>query len=180
MTACSVGVRLVRVVELVFLLLFVGMYPARAEIVDLTPDGVLSGAWFIPDAELNRVDAYLYIRSGEHDAVGTEGLSHYLEHLVWQHAIGAAGSGKVGRDTNAFTTGDSTIYVLADLPDKFEDNLKTLARVLKHRSWHQALLRMNGRLSSRSIRNAMQNRLGFRHHASSKSLFMVQAGGRAL
>ncbi len=102
---------------------------ASAQIADLTSDGNLSGAWYIGNTEVEQVDAYLIIQSGEFDATGTEGMSHYLEHLVWNHAIGEGAGAKLNRDTNAYTTGKSVTYFLAGNSGQLDENLRILARI---------------------------------------------------
>lgn len=104
---------------------------AYAKIVDLTNAGNLSGAWYIENPEDDQIDAYLIIKSGEFDATGTEGMCHFLEHLVWHHAMGGGSDGKLSRDTNAYTTGTSVIYFLAGDKAQLDENLRVLARVFQ-------------------------------------------------
>jgi zinc protease len=104
---------------------------ANAKIADLRNAGSLSGAWYIENAESDQVDAYLIIKSGEFDATGTEGMCHYLEHLVWHYAMGGGTNDKLNRDTNAYTTGTSVIYFLAGDTTQFDENLRILARAFE-------------------------------------------------
>ncbi len=123
----DVSMILLRIIAMILVL----SAPAGAAITDMTADGGLSGAWFIENNEMDRVDAYLIIKSGEFEVEGTEGMNHYLEHQVWQHAIGGQAEQKLGRDTNAYTTGDSVIYFLAGEVNSLAENLGVLTRVFE-------------------------------------------------
>ncbi|MBL4645295.1 MAG: hypothetical protein COA52_18615 [Hyphomicrobiales bacterium] len=84
----------------------------------LFPPGKPIETYHIPNTE-NIVDAYLIVKSGAYARSEKEGISHYLEHLVWMNARdGASIELSSLHGFNAWTSGEATVYrVSADSSD---------------------------------------------------------------
>lgn len=110
---------------------FVLAMPLRAELLQIESRGGLAGAYVFTHEELDRVDAYLLIKSGGFDEDGPEGLGHYLEHLVWLNTIGADRSESTARDDGAWINGGMTGYSMEGTPDGLDSYLETLSKAFE-------------------------------------------------
>lgn len=77
-----------------------------AQILNI-PTRAFANAYFVPDAKLAGLRAYLIFNQGEMHHKGTEGLAHYVEHLAWQNYSTKPGA---SRHSNAMTNLFSTSY----------------------------------------------------------------------
>jgi predicted Zn-dependent peptidase len=78
----------------------------------------------MPDNDTELLTVVMMVLAGEVDFDGPEGLSHYLEHLMFWHADNVKGESIHSRDGNAWVNGLVTSYYnrgeLSDLPDMIE------------------------------------------------------------
>ncbi len=103
---------------------------AFGDLKELDTDTSLRAVYFVPDAGTNLVTVAMVVVAGEVDVVGPEGLSHYLEHLMFWHADNVNGQAIHARDGNAWVNGIvSSYYNRAELSE-LEDMVEFSARLL--------------------------------------------------
>ena len=95
-----------------------------AGLVELDTETGLKAVYFSDDPSATTVTVALFVIAGEVDARGPEGLSHYLEHLMFWHADNVDGDALHARGGNAWVNGIVTSYYnrsdSSDLPDMLE------------------------------------------------------------
>lgn len=111
-------------VGLILLVLFGMSFRAAADLVEIETRTPLKAVYLIPDNSTELITVGMVIIAGEVDFDGPEGLSHYLEHLMFWHAD------TLGKETtmhsrggNAWVNGIITTYFnvgeASDLEDMF-------------------------------------------------------------
>ena len=108
-----------------FLLLFTPAL-SYADVFKLDTDTPLRGVYFIPDSDAELVTVAMVIMAGEVNARGPEGLSHYLEHLVFWHADDVKGEPIHARDGNAWVNG-CLLYTSPSPRDKRQSRMPSSA-----------------------------------------------------
>ncbi|MDB3936110.1 insulinase family protein [Granulosicoccus sp.] len=97
---------------------------ASAELVELNTEAEFKTVYFSEDQSASSVTVALFVIAGEVDVQGPEGLSHYLEHLMFWHADSVNGDALHSRGGNAWVNGIVTSYYnrseSIDLPDMLE------------------------------------------------------------
>ncbi|MCZ4272057.1 M16 family metallopeptidase [Maritalea porphyrae] len=114
----------------VFLVVVMGLiaFAAQAQSpIKLTGNG-LKGAYYVYNADRDRMVAQLIFNQGEAHNPYAEGLAHYVEHLAWLNALGLE-HGDPSRHSNASTTLTQTTYWLNGEQSEFVDMLQKLHRV---------------------------------------------------
>ena len=81
---------------------------APATVLEIKGNHDLRAVYFIPNDKTPRITVQALFHFGEVDLKGPEGLSHYLEHLMFWHADG--GRALHGRGGNAWVNGIVTTY----------------------------------------------------------------------
>ncbi len=96
----------------------------NGQLIELTIASPFHRVYFLPDSRLNEVQVGVVILAGEVDFDGPEGLSHYLEHLMFWHADKVDDQALHARGGNAWVNGIITNYYNSgsesDLDDLFE------------------------------------------------------------
>ena len=96
---------------------------AHADLMRLETASKLRGVYFLPTPNSPKIIVHPVIVAGEADFDGPEGLSHYLEHLMFWHADKINDKPYHGRGGNAWVNGYITSYInsgsKAELNDMF-------------------------------------------------------------
>ncbi|MCJ8335879.1 MAG: hypothetical protein MJH10_16835 [Epibacterium sp.] len=87
--------------------------------------GPFREVFLTPCDDQSHFDAAIAYPFGERHNPYGEGLAHYLEHLVWQNVRSAGVDG--GRNSNAWTSPQATLYWLSREPEALQDTIKRLA-----------------------------------------------------
>ena len=97
---------------------------ASASLVELDTETEFKTVYLSKDQSASTVTVALFVIAGEVDVQGPEGLSHYLEHLMFWHADSVNGDALHARGGNAWVNGIVTSYYnrseSSDLPDMLE------------------------------------------------------------
>lgn len=101
-----------------------------ADIQKLDTNTSLRTVYLLPDADAELVSVAMIVLAGEVDWEGPEGLSHYLEHLVFWHADNVRGESIHSREGNAWVNGLITTYFNRGEISQLEDMIKFARRVL--------------------------------------------------
>lgn len=114
------------------LLLFFLAVPtlASADFKQLDTNTPLRAVYFIPDDGSDLVTVAMVVVAGEVDVVGPEGLSHYLEHLMFWHADNVKGQAIHARDGNAWVNGIVSTYYNRAEASELEDMIEFSRRLL--------------------------------------------------
>lgn len=112
-----------KILVVTHLLLFM-MSPVAADIVELETDTAFKAVYLAENETAATVSVAVFVLAGEVDVQGPEGLSHYLEHLMYWHADNAGGRRLHARGGNAWVNGIVTSYFnqseAHDIPDMLE------------------------------------------------------------
>ncbi len=96
---------------------------AFAQLIKVETDTNLSAVYLIENKNSDLIELIPVFRVGEVDSQGPEGLSHYLEHLMFWHADQVNGKVLHGRGGGAWVNGIYTAYrtdgVTSELDDLF-------------------------------------------------------------
>lgn len=85
--------------------------PAYSELIEVETETPLKNVYLFEDKSVDDVRLEAFFIAGEADWDGPQGLSHYLEHLMYWHANKAVSSDEVhGRRGNAWVNGYVTNY----------------------------------------------------------------------
>lgn len=107
-----------------FLVTIVAPACATAELIELETDTNFESVYLLEDKSTAVVTVALFVLAGEVDVQGPEGLSHYLEHLMYWHADNAGDGKPHARGGNAWVNGIVTSYYSqsesSDLPELLE------------------------------------------------------------
>ncbi len=107
-----------------FLLLALMPGSASASLIQIDTDTNFKSVYLSENPSSSTVTVALVVLAGEVDAEGPEGLSHYLEHLMFWHADNAGGRSLHARGGNAWVNGIVSSYFnqseRVDLPDMLE------------------------------------------------------------
>ena len=97
---------------------------ASSSLVELETDTGFQSVYLLEDNSTSVVNVAVFVLAGEVDVEGPEGLSHYLEHLMYWHADNAGGQNLHARGGNAWVNGIVTSYYSqsesSDLPELLE------------------------------------------------------------
>ncbi|MFK8076717.1 MAG: M16 family metallopeptidase [Granulosicoccus sp.] len=93
-------------------------------------DTPLRAVYFIPDTETELISVAMIVLAGEVDLEGPEGLSHFLEHLVFWHADNVKGEVIHAREGNAWVNGLVSSYYNRGESTELHDMLRFARRVL--------------------------------------------------
>lgn len=97
---------------------------ASAALVEIDTDAGFKSVYLAENPSASTVTVALVVLAGEVDVEGPEGLSHYLEHLMFWHADKAGGKALHARGGNAWVNGILSSYFnqseKTDLPDMLE------------------------------------------------------------
>lgn len=100
------------------------------DVQTLKADTSLRAVHFLPDNETDLVTVAMIVLAGEVDFDGPEGLSHYLEHLMFWHADNVRGEAIHAREGNAWVNGLVTTYYNRGEITEFEDMIQFAQRLL--------------------------------------------------
>jgi len=121
-----------RSARIVLFLLLLTPALSYGDILKLDTDTSLRAVYLIPDDDAELVTVAMVIMAGEVNARGPEGLSHYLEHLVFWHADNVKGEPIHARDGNAWVNGLVTSYYNRGEISELDDMVEFARRVLTH------------------------------------------------
>ncbi|MEM7256491.1 MAG: pitrilysin family protein [Pseudomonadota bacterium] len=97
---------------------------ASAALVEIDTNTGFKSVYLAENTSASTVTVALVVLAGEVDVEGPEGLSHYLEHLMFWHADNAGGPGLHARGGNAWVNGIVSSYYnqseKTDLPAMLE------------------------------------------------------------
>lgn len=97
---------------------------ALGDVSRLDTQTPLRAVYLVPDNDTELITVAILILAGEVDFDGPEGLSHYLEHLMFWHADNVRGEPIHARDGNAWVNGIVTTYYnraeASELPEMIE------------------------------------------------------------
>lgn len=113
----------------------------HAELFSIDKRGGFAGVYFFPDRSPDLIEAFLFIKSGGFYDEGTEGLAHYLEHLVWLNAVNPDGRATTARHDGASINGLTTTYSLKGKPEELDAYLETLTKVFEPPALDEAFMR---------------------------------------
>jgi len=103
---------------------------AFGDITKLDIQTPLKAVYLLPDNDTELVTVAMVVLAGEVDFKGPEGLSHYLEHLMFWHADNVKGEAIHARDGNAWVNGLITTFYNrgenSELPDMIEFSRRIL------------------------------------------------------
>lgn len=119
-----------RSARIVLFLLLLTPALSYGDILKLDTDTSLRAVYLIPDDDAELVTVAMVIMAGEVNARGPEGLSHYLEHLVFWHADNVKGEPIHARDGNAWVNGLVTSYYNRGEISELDDMVEFARRVL--------------------------------------------------
>lgn len=104
--------------------------PALAGLVKLETKTGLRGVYFLPDPSSKQIRVQTFVLAGEADFDGPEGLSHYLEHIMYWHANRLDEQPYHGRQGNAWVNGLVTTYFNIGSRAELDDMFAFAARLL--------------------------------------------------
>jgi len=126
---------LLSAVKILLILLFGVSAQARAELVQLNTDTGFASVYLLENPESPVITVSLTVLAGEVDvaelpgAAEAEGLSHYLEHLMYWHADNIDNQQLHARGGNAFVNGIVTGYYNEGERRELPDMLEFIARL---------------------------------------------------
>ena len=114
-----------------FIIIFIAScLPAKADIIRLDTKTNLRGVYFIPTPNSAKIIVHPVIIAGEADFDGPEGLSHYLEHLMFWHANKVDKKYSHGRGKNASVNGLITNYFATGSKEELDLLFRFAGRIL--------------------------------------------------
>ena len=116
--------------QLVIIVFCIVCVPARADIIRLETKTNLRGVYLIPTPNSNKIIVHPVIIAGEADFDGPEGLSHYLEHLMFWHANKVDKKYSHGRGGNAWVNGLITSYFATGSREELDLLFRFAGRIL--------------------------------------------------
>lgn len=99
------------------------------QFIELDIESPLRSIYYLPNSRASEAVVGVVILAGEVDFQGPEGLSHYLEHLMFWHADKVNGQEIHGRGGNAWVNGIVTSYYNSGSPDKLGDLFEFTRRI---------------------------------------------------
>ena len=139
---------MLKILALLFLITLLPA-PASAGLVKVDTATALRGVYLIPDDRSDTVRISAVILAGEADSDAPEGLSHYVEHLVYWHADRVNNRLFHNRGGNAWVNGIITVYY-NEGPSRDLDDLFTFAgRLLTPLSLDADFMREEKRIVAR-------------------------------
>lgn len=90
----------------------------------------LRAVYVLPDSDAELITVSMVILAGEVDLTGPEGLSHYLEHLMFWHADTLGAQSMHARGGNAWVNGIITTYYNTGEASELEDMFEFAQRIL--------------------------------------------------
>ncbi len=125
------GVMKSAVVALLVFLCHMPLLPsAHAELIRLETNTNLRGVYLLSNRRQKLITVQSIFIAGEADADGPEGLSHYLEHLMYWHANKIGNRPYHGRTGNAWVNGLITTYFNRGPRSELDDMFKFAQRLL--------------------------------------------------
>lgn len=103
---------------------------ALGEVIKLDTQTPLRSVYLIPDSDDELITVAIVVLAGEVDFEGPEGLSHYLEHLMFWHADNVKGEPIHARDGNAWVNGIVTSYYNRGEASELADMIEFAKRIL--------------------------------------------------
>ncbi len=100
-----------------------------ADLIKLDTEVGFESVYLLKDPNATSVTVAVTILAGEVDFAGPEGLSHYLEHLMFWHADNAGGQPLHARGGNAWVNGIVTSYYNESEKRDLNDMLEFAARL---------------------------------------------------
>jgi len=100
------------------------------DVLKLETQTSLRDVYLIQDDDADLITVAMVIMAGEVNVDGPEGLSHYLEHLMFWHADDVKGESIHSRDGNAWVNGIVTSYYNRGESSELEDMLEFARRIL--------------------------------------------------
>ncbi len=119
---------------IVRIILLIGLFCptfAASEVTLIEHDTALRGVYLIDDPKSQKVVVQAFVVAGEVDATGPEGISHYLEHLMFWHAEGGDPKKLHGRGGNAWVNGLITTYYNTGTAREMDEMLVFARRLLE-------------------------------------------------
>ena len=113
----------------VFLLACVSAHHAQAGLQKLNTDSAFNSVYLLEKPASPTITIALTILSGEVDVEGPQGLSHYLEHLMFWHADNVGGKQIHARGGNAWVNGIVTSYYNEGETTELDDMLQFVHRL---------------------------------------------------
>lgn len=105
--------------------------PAFAELTELDTHTAFDSVYLFKDTESSVITVGLTVLAGEVDVKGPEGLSHYLEHLMYWHATQVNNQQAHARGGNAWVNGILTTYYNESERGDLDDLLEFVHRLFK-------------------------------------------------
>ena len=100
------------------------------EVIKLDTQTPLRTVYLLPDRDNKLITVAMVVLAGEVDFDGPEGLSHYLEHLMFWHADNVKGESIHARDGNAWVNGIVTSYYNRGEASELADMIEFARRIL--------------------------------------------------
>ena len=111
------------------LLLVQTPHTASAALLEIDTDTGFRSVYLSQNHSVSTVTVALVVLAGEVDANGPEGLSHYVEHLMFWHADNAGGQTLHARGGNAWVNGIVTSYINQSEKNDLPVMLEFIARL---------------------------------------------------
>lgn len=103
---------------------------AFAELIEVKTKTNIKAVYLIEDPDSDQIRVNPVFLAGEVDFDGPEGLSHFLEHLMFWHADKAGGKEIHGRGGNAWVNGIVTSYINQGITSELEELFEFTRRLL--------------------------------------------------
>jgi predicted Zn-dependent peptidase len=95
--------------------------------------------YYIPSSAANDVEISVIVHSGEADNPFSEGLGHYVEHLVWL-GINSSFPEEFKEQSNAVTSVDSTKYMFQGNRNNFQQRLQLIEKVFEPLVFNESMI----------------------------------------
>ena len=156
-------------ISVILLVIFVSAR-ASAGLVELDTQTGFKSVYLSEDQSVSTVTVALFVLAGEVDVQGPEGLSHYLEHLMFWHADNVNGDALHARGGNAWVNGIVTSYYNRSEPSDLADMLEFIERL-----YSQPALDEDFMIRERSV-VAREYDLGVSENPDSRSYTEIRRG----
>ncbi len=111
-----------------------------ADLIKLDTDVSFDSVYLLQDPDASSITVALTVLAGEVDVTGPEGMSHYLEHLMFWHADNVRGKQIHARGGNAWVDGYITSYYNEGEVEDFDDMLEFVKRLFELPSLEKAFM----------------------------------------
>ncbi len=131
MFVCTQRIRPMRISAKIVLLAFLCLPTwALGDLTKIETQTPLRAVYVLPDSDAELITVSMVILAGEVDFDGPEGLSHYLEHLMFWHADKLNSDTMHARGGNAWVNGIVTAYYNSGEASELEDMFEFASRIL--------------------------------------------------